>query len=649
MKVSSKGIGKHMEQLHRKQSLLLHQLLEEKKPMTSHQLSLVVDVSIRTIKTYIQEINQKIQPCHIRIASKAREGYWMEYEEGANLEGVVALLDKNVVQKYDDTPKYNYERINYIIKKLLVIDYHIKLEDLMDEIYVSRSTLTQDLKQVRSLLTKFRLKVITRANYGIIIEGDEIDKRLCIAEYFFHFNERANYEIESENMFSRGKGKEEYDQIVRFIREICEQFHIMISDFSLNNLAVHVSVGMRRCTFYNYVKDDQVQDMHDCVEFRAADALVKKLEQAFGCMLPIGETMYYALHLQSKRILDETILSETERSKIKECIEIILAEVKDNFELDFDQDEELYRYLYVHIPQMITRLRNHMVIRNPLVYDNLRRYLFATKVTHSACAVIEHIYDVEVDINEFGYLVLYFHLAITKFQNRKKIRIGFLSGRGRPEFIMYLNEIREYLSQGKYVVEEIDTNELDHIANRNIDFLITTFMLKESLAFPVYVIKNDSYLEEIRRELNVLQYRRLDFQSYFKPEFCLFDFPGSSKEEVLDNFYNILYQRNYIKRKPELQDQFKYNELGKGIVHFQDLHRIARQEMCLFVMLSKPILWDQDVVKILIFSKTKRDGDKDLPVLCSILSRWADQVELVDHFLNTKDANVLMNELQEVW
>ena len=33
-----------------------------------------------------------------------------------------------------------------------------------------------------------------------------------------------------------------------------------------------------------------------------------------------------------------------------------------------------------------------MSIRNPLVFDNKRRYLFATKVTHSACAVISNYY-----------------------------------------------------------------------------------------------------------------------------------------------------------------------------------------------------------------------------------------------------------------
>lgn len=637
-----------MEQLHKKQSMLLNTLLEEEKVITSNQLSLVVGVSVRTIKTYIQEINGKIKPYGVRIASKAREGYWMEYEEHADREGVLGMLDKHVSTRYDEPPKYNYERINYIIKKLLVVDYHIKMEDLMEEIYVSRSTLTVDLKEVRTLLAKFRLKLTTRANYGIIIEGSELDKRLCICEYFFHYNQKANYTIDSENMFNTGRNKEEYLDIVAYITKICNAYDLMLSDFSLNNLAIHVSIGMRRCTFYNYVKveDETILQYQDTVEYRAADALVKLLEQKFHCMLPIGETIYYAMHLQSKRISDESRLSMEERKKLEDCIHIILEEVKNNFELTLDQDEEFYQYLYVHIPQMIQRLQNHMIIRNPLVYDNLRRYLFATKVTHSAVAVIEQMYHVVVDINEFGYLLLYFNMAIIKYEHQKKVKIGFVSGRGRPESIMFYNEIQEYFSRDKYEVLEISTQAAESEAVP-VDLIVTTYMLKQEVKTPIYLIKNDMYLEAIRQELIQLQYKNLAFSKYFKPEYSLFDLGGITKEEVIKNFYQVFYERAYLKRIPKEEDQFKDDELGNGIVHFQDLHRICRKEMCFVAVLKHPVLWNKDIVRVLILTKTKKEGDKDLPALCRIVSRWANRMDKVEHLIAQQDFDSFMKDIKE--
>lgn len=637
-----------MEVLHKKQSVLLYQLLEQQKPMTSNQLSLLIGVSVRSIKTYIKEINTYISPYGVMICSKARIGYWIEKKENANMEQLYSLLHKNVVIKYDEIPKYNYERINYIIKKLLVVDYHIKLEELMDEIFVARSTLTADIKEVRKLLARFRLHVKTRANYGIIIEGNEIDKRLCICEYFFHFNQKANYTIDSENMFNTGKNREEYEGIVHVIKKICDQYAIQLSDFSLNNLAIHVSIGIRRCTIYNYVKveDAIILKYKDTVEFRAADALSKYLERQFHCMLPIGETIYYAMHLQSKRIREGNYLKRDEKRKLKECIHIILEEVKNNFELHLEQDEEFYQYLYMHIPQMIQRLKNHMIIRNPLVYDNLRRYLFATKVTHSAVAVIEQIYQVFVDINEFGYLLLYFNMAIIKYEHKKKVRIGFVSGRGRPESIMYFNEIQESLSRDKYQVVTINNEENQKI-KRNVDFLISTYKIKEATDIPTYLIHNDTYLEEIRVALNHLQFKNINFDTYFKREYTIFHLPGAIKEEVLKNFYQLFYERAYLKYVPSEVNQFKADELGNGIVHFQDLYRILRKEMCFVAVLKQPILWDKDIVRVLILTKTKKNGDKDLPALCRIVSRWANRIDKVEHLIMHHDFDSFLNDLKE--
>ncbi|MEG0409298.1 MAG: PRD domain-containing protein, partial [Bacilli bacterium] len=433
------------------------------------------------------------------------------------------------------------------------------------------------------------------------------------------------------------------------IKDVCSEYEIMISDFSLNNFAIHASIAMRRCTFYNYVivNEEKIADLRNTIEFRAADTFVKLLEKEFNCMLPVGETVYYAMHLQSKSIYDEVILNNEDSIKIKKCISILLSEIKSNFELDFDQDQELYDYLYMHIPQMILRLKNHMVIRNPLVYDNLRRYLFATKVTHSACAVIENFYNVEVDINEFGYLVLYFNLAISKFENRRKIRIGIICGRGRPESIMYYNEICENFSASRYEVIKLENTNTNEIIFNSIDFLISTYELPKN-KIPTYIIRNDFYIEEIRKAVNDYQYHTIDIGKYFNHDNSYFHMEGTTKEEVLQNLYKLLYTKDLLKSIPDETNGFKSDELGNGIVHFQDIYRLLRKSLCFVVVLQHPILWNQDIVRVLIITKTKKEGDKDLPALCRIVSRWSNRIDKVEHLIATQDYNIFLKDIMEV-
>lgn len=636
-----------MVPLHKKQLLLLQSLLNQ-DVITSKQLSLICGISIRTVKSYIQELNVFLAPYNIQIHSQSGKGYWIEKTAYVR-KLVLSLCEHKAMTKDEEIPKFNYERINYLIKKLLVVDYHIKLEDLMDEIYVSRSTLTHDLKEVRKRLGNYRLKVVSYANYGIILEGNEIDKRLCICEYFFHYHQKANYKLDSENIFHSGRNKGEYEQIVSAIREVCRRYAMQISDFSLNNMAIHVSIAMRRCTFYDYVKVEKqvVERFTDTLEFKAAKDLCRYLEKQFHCMLPIGETIYYAMHFQSKRIRDENFLQTAELQKLRKCIGIIYAEVKNNFDVQLDCDTSLYSYLLMHIPQMIQRLNNHMVIRNPLVYDNLRRYLFATKVTHSAVAVIEQMYEVDVDINEFGFLLLYFNMAILRQEHQKKMQIRFVSGRGRPEAIMYYNEIQEAFSNTSYQVEILDKEDLSH-HQEPLDLLITTFTLDHPSDVPVYLIHNDMYLDEIRETLNHLPYRHFPIHLYFRKEYSCFHLPGTSKETVLQHMYELFLKRGYLTRMPSISDGFKADELGNGIVHFQDLHRQLHQGMCFIAVLKHPVLWEREVVRVCILIKTKQEGDKDLPVLCRLISHWANQVEKVERLIAKQDYALFLEDIQEV-
>ncbi|MBB6696518.1 BglG family transcription antiterminator [Clostridium algidicarnis] len=639
-----------MKSLHKRQIILINKLLLEDKPITSKQLAFFVGVSVRTIKSDIVEINEKVENYHIHIMSKPREGYWIVIDKDADIAELSEVTDNKVIKRFDDTPKFNYERINYIIKKLLVVDYHIKLEDLMDEIFISRSTLTQDLKEVKNLLSKFRLKVISRSNYGIIIEGSEFDKRLCIAEYFFHYNNSANYSIASENMFTFGKSKKEYDTILKFIKEVCDKYNIILSDFSLNNFTIHIFISLRRCTFYNYIKaeNDLKENVKDSVEFKAATELTKKLEDYFEFMLPLGETIYYSLHLKSKRISNEDQINSQEKERLKQCIVTIIEEVNSNFNINLESDKELYDYLYLHIAQMIIRLKNNMSIRNPLAHDNLRRYLFATKITYTACMIIEKYYDIKIDINEFGYLVLYFNLALCKINSKKKIRIGFLSGRGRPESTMYLNEITENFSQEKYEIRVLDKDQITNGDYKDTDLLVSTYTFKVPSNVTSITIENDCYIDKIRKAVNEIQVNNLNFEKYFKEEYSCFNLEGSTKEDVLENLYEKFIQLKFIDKLPDKDDNFAYNEIGNGIVHFQDLYRICRNGFFFIAVLNKPVLWDQDVIRVLIMLKTKRDGDKDLSTLCKIISKWSNNPEMVEDIIGHMDYSLFLNDIKNI-
>ena len=629
-----------------KQVLLLQLLLEKKGDfVTSQFLANKMDVSVRTVKTYIQHLNEDLYDTGIEIMSSPRKGYQLKADDNVNWQEIHSSLGPisneqsvNVLMGNDKR-----DRIQYLIMKLLSVDYPIRFEDLMDELYISRSTLTAYIREVRGALGRYRLKISSKANYGIYIEGSETDKRLCICEYFFH--QKDNDVIHNKNLFNSGKTQQEYNKIVQTIEEVCQECNINLSDFSINNLAIHISIGMRRCKFFDYVKveDETILRFQNTIDYRAADLLVKQLEEQFSCMLPVGETVYYAMHFQSKRVLDTIKMDNEERTKLENCIHIIFEEVNNNFGLELKKDTELYRYLFLHIPQMVQRLNNHMVMRNPFAHDNIRRYLFATKVTHSAVEIIEQFYNIKVDENEFGYLLLYFNLSILK-QEKKKFQIGVLCGLGRPESIMYFNEIKESFSSRQYNVVYLEKQDL---TTTKLDLLVTNFNLTEKVDAPIYMIHNDTYLEEIHKRVEDIEFGRDRLSKYFQSENVCIDLEGDSKEAVLHNLYEYMLQHDMIRKIPSEEQQLRDDELGNGIVHLQDLYRIIRKEMCFVAVLKHAVYWNNSMIRFIVIVKTKKDGDQDLPLLCKLVSHWANNVKEVERLWTNRDLETFIRGIDQ--
>ncbi len=119
------------------------------------------------------------------IDSTQNKGYKLYFETEEVKLNLYKYLSHININRLHLNKRNNYERIFYIIRRLLVNVGYIKLDDLAEEMFVSRSTLNVDMPEVKRILYSYQLSLISKANYGITIKGHELNKRTCIEEYFF--------------------------------------------------------------------------------------------------------------------------------------------------------------------------------------------------------------------------------------------------------------------------------------------------------------------------------------------------------------------------------------------------------------------------------------------------------------------------------
>ena len=623
-----------MNNLTKRNIKLLKILYDAGDYISSIRLADELDISIRTVKSEIKSINAIISLTNSFIISKYGKGYLLKLSN---------QFDKSLVEgkRFNHFFDSNQDRIIYILRKLLLADNYIKIEKLADDLYISRGLLTKILKDVRSQLIRFRLSIVNKPNYGILIKGNEKDKRLAISDYFFHSDIELNTEYLKD--FSKiGYNKQKNRDLFKYIDEILYKYKIDLSEYSVNNLIVHLYITLSRIHSGHQIEISSELNSKNSVEYKAARELLDYFWTKINIDVTCEEIDFIAEHIKSKRILDVVLLSDSEIRKLKQCIEVMYLEINNNFGFDFTLDSELYQYLYLHIPQMVRRLQAHMTIRNTSVIDNKRRYLFATKVTHSACAVIEQYYNVRVDLNEFGYLLLYFNLAITKFEVNKIIKIGIFTGRSRPESMMYLNEVREQFPSRKYDIENIQKISEDY------DLIISLYKCDTEVSCPLVIIENDDYMNKVQKIVYEIRYQNLNINKYLQDEYIYFNLEGETKADVCRNFYKLLYDRHLITDIPNSANEFIDDEIGNGIVHFQDSYRIVRKNMWFICTLKKPIYWDKQSVKILMLTKTKKENDKDLYNLCRIVSKWSNDLTLINDFLRNQSRPKLKYDINNI-
>lgn len=209
---------------------------------------------------------------------------------------------------------------------------YYKAEELMDTFYISRSTLTQDLNRARTLIAKFGLEIDVNLRHGIGVTGNGLDKRLCIAEYFFRYDDRLQVMVQRQADGAENDWDGQRETIAEFVCEACRKNKLRLSPFLAMDLASHMYVSVLRIKAGYQIGELPGVFMEAGYgrEWYAAGVIADKLEKLYQLFNPEKERAYFALHILSKKMPGIRPVSAKEHATLKQCVAEILQEVKDN-------------------------------------------------------------------------------------------------------------------------------------------------------------------------------------------------------------------------------------------------------------------------------------------------------------------------------
>lgn len=630
-----------------KRLLSLFELLSQgDSKISCKRLSEKLKVTERTIRNDITSINSILEKHGAVIKIKRGEGYYIDIFD-LNLYQEYLAKNSEEIMDSNEIPDSPIERNKYILKHILYNNDYIKVEDLADILYVSKVTILNDIKRIKTILSKYNLTLISKPYHGLKISGKEFDIRQCISDNIIN-RDFENYIIgftdEEKDLF-KDVNLDELQEVV--LKEV-NKSNVEFSDFNFKNFMIHLAITISRILLNHKLentKDIPHYDfnINDCVE-----NIFKYIENKYNIIISKADKFYIYNHYNTKsKSLNDDI--DNIDIRIVNYTKELLNTIYDTYNFDLREDKILYHDLLLHFKSILNSKYYNLNKVNPLINTIKSNYPLAFEITFTSIEKVfkNSIYTFNED--EVGYVSLHIGAAIERFfQNNIKIKNAvIICGSGYGTSRLLEAQINKVFHDKLNIIECLSFNQFKSKKFTNIDLIISTIPLKHD-TIPVVLVdftllnKDIQNVSKAITNKSVISSKLLD--EYFDPKLFIKSPKVKSKTELLNLMCCILNENEIV--FPSFTKSILYRETLSptnidnflAIPHPMELSS-TKTKICVAV-LDEPIIWNEEVsVKFVMMLAINKNDYFDMDSVYNIFIKIINDDGIQDKLSNCTNFN----------
>ncbi len=614
-----------------KKELFLNFIKTQHDWIDSSTLANYLNVSTRSIRKYVNEINSTGE-----FILSSKKGYKLN-------------LNNNSQTKIDSSDNISPDnRLNLILKELIVNSNGINMFDLSEELFVSPSTIEGDIVKANKFIGSYNLK-IKQSRFLLKLVGNESAKRKLMSSIIFK-------ETGSDflSLFDVQKIYQEYNltKLKENIIYILKKYNLFINEYSINNILLHLMITIDRIKKNNYIESVEVVSYIDNnnIDINISRDISNFLESEYNITLTSAELYYLVFQLTNKTTvlnyhqIDTKSLSNYINEHFVELTKKIIKNVYDLYFIDLSDDEFVVKFT-LHVKNLISRAKNNQVLRNQIPQKLKDSYPLIYDISVYICNQIQILENIEIDEDEISYISL--HVG-SFFDRQKLLEDKVLCALITPNYYdLQLKIVRDLEKRFNESIEVIqifsDTHNLDF--DNKVDMVITTLPISDRCPIPFvyvnpYLNRKDydniqSKFIQIKDRKNILTVQN-HLEMYFSESLFMKNIYLDSAKDYIKFMGNILYENKYV--KPNYIDDVLIRENmsstafnnNVAIPHSMKMDAL-KTGVCLIVN-DKPVKWGKEKVQIIamipINEKEKEKFNYIFESFIEILSEWNNVKEL---------------------
>lgn len=551
-----------MVKLEKSQKEFLMLLLENENPQSIQSIQDQLDISRRTVYYIVNKINDIFYELRMEpINNKRGHGYYLTADQKKVVDSILHS-DRTLQSLSPD------ERVHYLICLMMYPKTNIHIENIMELFDISRNSVFNDLKDLKSEIEKYDVSLYFDIKNGYMINGQVFSKRALLLYYLKILLKKIHYKSiefldvsEVETFYSR-------------LQQISLKMHNEYDDYNLLAIACLLNI-------VHYVDEKfdfsilELRDLEKTEELHMIDKYFQDLN--------VHERLYLTIHLLGSKAGSVIRLDDSQRDI--QLFELALHLV-DLFErqtsCDISEKNELVNSLYMHFKLSMYYYQLSIQISNTLLEDVKENYGNLYQMIKNLCESMDDEFPFILTDSEISYITMHFggHLKQVQGKFYALIRVLIVCPSGISTSTLLKREVEDLYAN----VTVIAATAAENIAQykENIDFIVSTIDLDTDIPW----IKVNAILTKDDKS-KIASMMSLNMQTYKlnKDNF-------SGLFSIIQKYVDPIQMKNL---KRDVYDYFREGNLIVDVVEEKQLRLKDIMYRDHLIRIDKDIMWDEAI------------------------------------------------------
>ena len=593
----------------KKEQELLNYLSEFNKPIRSAEIANALDISVRSVKNYVHNINSLYGK---NIILSSRNGYEL------NLQNNYSLVLTNSSEQIPQTLE---ERSFFIIKQL-VLNHSTQIEifDLCDSLCVSYSTIKSIISKMNKTYSSYNLEFYCEHDC-IRIKGDEINKRKLLS---YIINEESKSSIMNVNVLKNNFASIDVEKLQNIIFTTFKKYNYYLNDFSSMNLLLHLLIIVDRELNGNELNDGQNEvsiDNQDELNF--LNEFIAQLETTFE--ISINKYERFEIYMLFKTNANFSI--EDSSKKLKELVGDNIIELIDKYVEDInniymvDLSSKAFKTPFtLHLKNLLLRAQSGKYTSNPMAETIKNNSPLIFDIAIYISLDLAERFNIKINEDETAFLAMHIGSEIERqADNKDKIPVAILCPNYHNMADQIMNSLMLNFGNQLNMVGSIHNENDFYTLNNPVSILFTTIpvttkIINTNTNEPLDVVLISPL--NLKSQFSIIQnailqaqekYRdrklKVKFNDFFEQSLFVVDSKLKNKKQVLTKLCDCLLVQNYVDTNFEESVYKRENAAGTAFGNVAIPHSIEMNAIktSIAVAISKEgIQWNSNIVHIVL-------------------------------------------------